>query len=1256
MKTKEMRLHVDGMNCHSCGFAVQASLKKLKGVRDVLVNILEQSVIVECDMGSQSASSLINAVQEIGFLAQLIETKAEHGTDADDLETCKLSVYGMTCQSCEAHLEKTITSRFPVTYAKFDASSQSGVIQYPKEKCNPQDIAKAITDMGFDAFVLHKESSKADCTDVVFRQPDKDGREAFVGSVKKVALPKASKEAIGKEDIAMSDFAPRLMRHNSALQDYDRCTIAIQGMTCASCVAHIEKTVMKVDGVKRVLVALIAGKAEVIYDAFVVLPNQIALRIEDMGFNAQVVEESQAAHRKLELSISGMTCSACVNRIESTVLYIRGVESAHVSLATSVGSFTFDPAKTSARSIMQAIEQLGFHCELLAKDNKTDALSYASEIRRWKRSFLISLIFGVPVMIIMIYFHWILHTMDVPENQWHVIPGVSVDNLLLFILCTPVQIFGGRYFYVKSYKAVRHCSVNMDVLIVLATTISYVYSVVLLIAAASLQWTISPMTFFDVPPMLLMFIALGRWLESIAKGKTSEVLAKLVSLQAKNAIIVELGSRNEVLSETSIDLELVQRGDVLKVVPGAKIPVDGRVIFGTSSVDESFITGEPLPVSKSPGCAVIGGSINLHGNLLIEATHVGPDTTLSQIVRLVEEAQTSKAPVQHLADQISRLFVPGVIIVSMLTWLAWVIIGFLDVEKIRNSFGGHCMFLEPIHVNHTMHHDHKDHLTTADIELIFKFAFDCAITVLAIACPCSLGLATPTAVMVATGVGAMNGILIKGGEPLELAQRITTIIFDKTGTITEGKPQLVKLCLFIADSVLPLNKVLAVVGTAESKSEHPIGISIVKFVQSKLGTERLGACKLFQASPGHGIRAVVSEVDSMLANARSDDETKLSNMGVEIVYSNSQLHQPNVKLTKRTESGDASDYEVLVGNRKWLESHGVNVYPDVDAIMSAEEHMGRISVLAVIDGSVAALFSIADLVKTESALAVYSLNRMGIKTILLTGDSSRTALATAKQVGIKTVFAEVLPNHKKAKVEQLQKNREIVTLIFKLELQVGMVGDGINDSPALAAANVGIAIASGSDVAIESASIVLIKNDLLDVVAAIELSAKTTRRIRLNFLFASIYNLVGIPIAAANTNLCFQLGCTENILTRVSGAFRPLGLGLQPWMAAAAMAMSSVSVVTSSLMLKLYKKPTQSSLATSDYANHLARLRSMDDSAISLHRGLEDIRRPKKSSPSSSIQSKILSIIRGGEQMSRDERTVQRGLLSADSVDDDSVP
>uniref|UniRef100_A0A5S6Q2R6 HMA domain-containing protein n=1 Tax=Trichuris muris TaxID=70415 RepID=A0A5S6Q2R6_TRIMR len=363
------------------------------------------------------------------------------------------------------------------------------------------------------------QSSKPDGADVVFRLPNKDGRDGLEPSVKKVVPWKPSKEARGTEDIAMTDFAPRLMRHNSALQEYERCTIAIQGMTCASCVAHIEKTVMKVDGVKRVLVALIAGKAEVIYDASVVLPNQIALRIEDMGFNAQVVEESQTTRRKLELSISGMTCSACINRIESTVLYVPGVDSARVNLATSVGTFSFDPVLTSARSIMQAIEasKLGFHCELVAKDNKTHALSYAEEIRRWKRSFLVSLIFGVPVMVIMIYFHWILHTMDVPENQWHVIPGVSIDNLLLFILCTPVQIFGGRYFYVKSYKAIRHCSVNMDVLIVLATTISYVYSVVLLIAAASLQWTISPMTFFDVPPMLLMFIALGRWLESVAK-------------------------------------------------------------------------------------------------------------------------------------------------------------------------------------------------------------------------------------------------------------------------------------------------------------------------------------------------------------------------------------------------------------------------------------------------------------------------------------------------------------------------------------------------------------------------------------------------------------------------------------------------------------------------------------------------------------------------------------------------------------------
>ncbi|KRX62214.1 Copper-transporting ATPase 1 [Trichinella sp. T9] len=1229
-----VKLVISGMTCQSCASAVKRTLLALQGVYKVKVVVEEKCAYVAYNINHIDVLQMVQSIEEAGFsIVKTNISNLEHLSPS--VKECNLNVVGMTCKSCEMNLSKALLSRLPLLKATFSAVTNSGIVLYDAQRCTAHQIIDAINDMGYEASISTEESStRKGAREENSFEVDYLG----IGSSRKSLNVKKNKfenNIISKRKLSsstavhidMQKLQARMFVGDGQQQEFERCTLAIEGMTCASCVANIERNLMNVDGISKVLVSLIAGKADVTYDATVIFPSQIVNFVEDMGFACKLMEESTATKRKLELMIVGMTCTSCVHRIERNVKNLRGVVDAEVTLTNSSGVFIYEPNQCTPRSIMKCIEDLGYSCSLLSKENRSAALSHNHDISRWKKSFLISLLFGLPVMAVMVYYHWILHTMDKPENQWHVIPGLSFDNLLLFLLCTPIQFLGGRYFYVKSYKAFKHCTANMDVLIVLATTISYIYSVIVLIAAVLSKWSISPMTFFDVPPMLLMFISLGRWLESIAKAKTSEVLSKLMTLQAKDATIVQLGNNNEILSEASIDLELVQIGDYLKVVPGAKIPVDGKVIFGSSSADESYITGEPLPVTKAPGSTVIGGSVNLNGNLIIEATHAIQDSTLAQIVKLVEEAQTSKAPIQHLADKIASYFVPGVILIASLTWIVWLIIGFIDVDIIRNSFGGHCMFLEPVHQNHSVHSSdaHADHIQ--NLELIFKFAFDCAITVLAIACPCSLGLATPTAVMVGTGVGAKNGILIKGGEPLELAHKITTIIFDKTGTVTQGKPKLTKICLFVNEIDISLHYLLAIIGTAESNSEHPIAEAITAHVKQFLKTERFGVCKLFQTSPGHGVRCIVSDVEMMMQ--KSEKLAEKGNVSflndVEVVNYNFGL-PPSSCNEQILEEGSNREWEVLIGNRKWLDKHGIQITNEVDGVMSSEEQMGRIAVLVAINGKVVSVFSVADCVKAESALAVYSLQKMGLKTILLTGDNCRTAAATAKQIGISVVFAEVLPNHKKIKVEQLQRRNEVVA----------MVGDGINDSPALAAADVGIAIAAGADVAIESASIVLIKNNLLDVVAAIDLSQKTTRRIWINFLFASIYNLLSIPVAA--------------------GAFRTIGFGLQPWMAAAAMALSSVSVVTSSLMLKLYNKPTVESLTTADFANHISRLRSAHYGSIEVHRGLEEFKPRKKRSPSASIQSKILSLIRSVDQNNTShtcEPTLQQGLLSSDSMDDD---
>ncbi|KAK9411189.1 copper-transporting ATPase 2 [Crotalus adamanteus] len=970
--------------------------------------------------------------------------------------------------------------------------SGTAVVSYNSVMTNSEEIQAAVEDMGFDAFVL---------TDAVIGKPTNGGIEL--------------------------------------------------SMTCTSCVSSIEKNLQKEDGIVSVLVALMAGKVEVIYKPDKIQPLEIIQLIEKLGFKASVLQDYAGTDGNIDLKILGMTCSSCVHSIESKLTETPGILYASVVLATSKARVRYDPEVIGPRDIIKIVQEIGFQASLAKRDPKDHNLDHKQEIQQWKKSFLCSLVFGIPVLGLMVYM--LLPMDDHHESmvlEQNLIPGLSILNLLFFVLCTLVQFLGGWYFYVQAYKSLKHKMANMDVLIVMATSTAYVYSCTILIVAVIEKAEQSPVTFFDTPPMLFVFIALGRWLEHIAKSKTSEALAKLISLQATEAVIVTLGPDNCIIREEQISVELVQRGDIVKVVPGGKFPVDGKVIEGNSMADESLITGEAMPVTKKPGSTVIAGSLNAHGSVLVNATHVGSDTTLAQIVKLVEEAQMSKAPIQQLADRFSGYFVPFIIIISTATLITWIVIGFIQFDVVLKYFP-----------NHSKHN--------SKAEIIIRFAFQTSITVLCIACPCSLGLATPTAVMVGTGVAAQNGILIKGGKPLEMAHKVKTVMFDKTGTLTYGVPRVVRVLLLgDTEATLSLKKFLALVGTAEASSEHPLGMAVTQYCKEELGTEILGCCKNFQTVPGCGISCNVSSTEIILG-----DEQDVISLSPHI-YGFDKGVKDLTPLPKVRDTAVSQTYSVLIGNREWMRRNGLHISSDVHEAMRDHEMKGQTAILMAINGALCGMMAIADTVKPEAALAMHILQNMGVDLVLITGDNRKTAKAIATQVGIRKVFAEVLPSHKVAKVQELQTSGR----------KVAMVGDGVNDSPALAQADVGIAIGTGTDVAIEAADVVLIHNNLLDVVASIHLSRKTMKRIRINLILALIYNLIGIPIAA--------------------GVFMPLGLVLQPWMGSAAMAASSVSVLLSSLQLKCYKKTVLEKYE----AEAQGCMKPLTPSQISVHIGMDDRR------------------------------------------------
>uniref|UniRef100_A0A8C4MHM1 Copper-transporting ATPase 2 n=1 Tax=Equus asinus TaxID=9793 RepID=A0A8C4MHM1_EQUAS len=1069
-----LQLRVDGMRCKSCVLHIEESIGRLPGVQNIQVSLENRTAQVQYDPSCVSPGDLQRAIEALPpghFKVSLPDGTEGSGADNGSSTrhspsplqrtqvqgTCRtvvLAIAGMACASCVQSIEGLISQREGVQRVSISLAKGTGTVLYDPSVTNPEELRAAVEDMGFEVSVISE-----------------NGSSNHVGNhtVENSMVQTAAGSPLSVQEVAPYTGGPP-QNHSSGRSSKSRqaaatvapqkCFLQVTGMTCASCVSVIEKNLQKEDGILSVLVALMAGKAEVKYNPEVIQPLEIARLIQDLGFEATVMEDCTGSDGDIELIITGMTCASCVHNIESTLTRTNGITYASVALTTSKAHVKFDPEIIGARDIVKIIEFLG-----------------------------------------------------------------------------------GWYFYVQAYKSLRHRAANMDVLIVLATSIAYVYSLSILVVAIAEKAESSPVTFFDTPPMLFVFIALGRWLEHVAKSKTSEALAKLMSLQATEATVVTLGQDNLIIREEQVPMELVQRGDVIKVVPGGKFPVDGKVLEGNTMADESLITGEAMPVTKKPGSIVIAGSINAHGSVLVTATHVGNDTTLAQIVKLVEEAQMSKAPIQQLADRFSGYFVPFIIIISTLTLVVWIIIGFIDFGIVQKYF-----------------RTPNKHISQA--EVVIRFAFQTSITVLCIACPCSLGLATPTAVMVGTGVAAQNGILIKGGKPLEMAHKIKTVMFDKTGTITHGVPKVMRVLLLVDMAELPLRKVLAVVGTAEASSEHPLGVAVTKYCKEVLGTETLGYCTDFQAVPGCGIGCKVSSVEGILTHSEHLPSERTAHLnGVGSVPS-------EIDVAPQT-------FSVLIGNREWMRRNGLTISSDISDAMTDHEMKGQTAILVAIDGVLCGMIAIADAVKQEAALAVHTLKSMGVDVVLITGDNRKTARAIAAQVGINKVFAEVLPSHKVAKVQELQNKGK----------KVAMVGDGVNDSPALAQADVGIAIGTGTDVAIEAADVVLIRNDLLDVVASIHLSKKTIWRIRLNLVLALIYNLVGIPIAA--------------------GVFMPVGIVLQPWMGSAAMAASSVSVLLSSLQLKCYKKPDLERYE----AQAQGRMKALTASQVSVHIGMDDRRR-----------------------------------------------
>lgn len=833
--------------------------------------------------------------------------------------------------------------------------------------------------------------------------------------------------------------------------------LPVQGMTCASCVANIEKALKSLAGVKEVKVNLVAGKASVDFE-----PDKISILdmikvIKDIGYDSGTVEMS--------LKITGMSCASCVNKVEKALKDLPGVASAVVNLATESARVEYYPGLVEKTDIKRAVEELGYkvgekHLDAQSElDREREARD--EEIRRQRRNMWITWPLGLVAMIGTMQELWILERF---------IPEWLGNNYTLWILTTPVVVFGGRQFFVHSWRGLKRGVTDMNLLYATGIGASY------LIAVINTLWPDAGFggpkaTFYESAALLTAFIVLGRYLEALTRGKTSEAIRKLMSLQAKMAKVIRDGKEMEILADE------VRVGDIVTVRPGESISVDGKVLEGYSAIDESMITGESIPVEKKEGDEVIGGTINKTGAFRFEAAKVGKETALAQIIKLVEDAQGSKAPIQKIADVVAGHFILGVHLLALAVFLFWFFVGYSRWFTPESTFLLSTTVLGSIGV--------------------FGFSMLLSLTVLVISCPCAVGLATPSAIMAGSGKGAENGILFKGAEAIEATSKLNVILFDKTGTLTKGEPSVTDV---ISTGDIYEDEILRLAAVAEKNSEHPLGEAIVRGAEAK--GVIVGKADSFIAIPGHGITA---------------------------------------KFEGNT---------LLLGNRRLMQQSNIN-YGKYILEVEGLEAAGKTVMFMAVNDQFAGLIAVADTLKESSLEAIKRLKQIGIKVGMITGDNRRTAEAIAQQLRIEYVLAEVLPEDKTKEVIKLQKQN----------YKVAMVGDGVNDAPALAQADVGIAIGSGTDVAKETGDIILIKSDLRDVVSAIEIGRATMRKVKENLVWAFSYNTLGIPIAA--------------------GLVYPLTAWIvSPQLAALFMALSSFSVTINTILLKRFVPSMNKGLST----------------------------------------------------------------------------
>lgn len=1085
---------VDGMTCGACTSALEGAFKGVEGAGNVSVSLMMGRAVVHHDPTLLPPEKVAQTIEDSGFDAAVLSTdtssakQAKQDNEGLSVSTTTLAVEGMTCGACTSAVEGGLKEKPGVKSVNVSLLSERAVVEYDPSGITPEEIAEAIEDRGFGATVLETSSPQ-------------DG-------------PRGSQEINGQKS------------------RFKVTTVAVGGMTCGACTSSVQNAIKDVEGLVQFNISLLAERAIIVHDPESLTSENITSIIEDAGFDATIV--SSEAHtstsktiHQVNMSLHGPRDASSAMALEDALVQKPGITSASVNMATFRITLSYDSTVIGIRSVVEAIEASGYNA-LLADSDDTNAqlesLSKTKEIQEWRRAFLFSVSFAVPVFVINMFLPMYLPALDF--GNFALIPGVYLGDVACLLLTIPVQFGIGKRFYVSSYRSLRHRSPTMDVLVMMGTSAAFFYSAFTMIVAVLFAPHKRPSTVFDTSTMLITFITLGRWLENRAKGQTSAALSRLMSLAPSMTTIYDDPIAAEKIAEewestktnpreskaaTStkdeasgpghkhIPTELIEIGDIVFLRPGDKVAADGVVIRGESYVDESMITGEALPVHKKKGSLVNAGTVNGTGSVDVKVIRAGKDTQLSQIVKLVQDAQTSRAPIQRMADVVAGYFVPSIITLGLVTFFGWMIVSHLlpNPPKIFVAEGG-----------------------GGKVMVCLKLC----ISVIVFACPCALGLSTPTAVMVGTGVGAQHGILVKGGAVLEAATKVNHVVFDKTGTLTSGKMSVTEAQLEADWRSNEFRRKLwwLIVGLAEMGSEHPIGKAV---------------CSAAKDESGHtgedGLPGSVGEFDSCTGKGIS-------------------------AIVEPTFSAERARYRVLLGNVAFLRSRGVSVPEAADPDSRASEDRNSLSskpgtlagitqIHVAIDGQHAGTISLRDTIKVAAVAAVAALNRMGLSTSLITGDTHSTAVAIATAVGIPTssVHASVSPSDKQSIIASLQESGD----------RVAMVGDGINDSPALATASIGIALASGTDVAMEAADVVLMRpDDLLSVPASLSLSKSVFNRIKMNLMWACLYNVIGLPFAM--------------------GLFLPFGGFMLPPMAAgAAMAASSVSVVVSSLLLKFWKRP-----------------------------------------------------------------------------------